>query len=412
MWVNQYGVVDHLIFDGSSFVLNAEGQRVFRLKSWGTDSEIVQIPKDKVQAIFTDRIEPTRVQQNEGELAEILAAIETGIREYLPQIHHDAVVFGLSGGLDSAMAAAFTTRALGAENVFVIKMPSEFSSDGSIVDSDELIRNLGIPDQNVLTIPIVEMMDALGSALAKAGFPFEILAQFDAGRVAIENLQARTRMLLEFFISNLSGTLRPEDKAIADWLIKKDPRWAVFFTRKAAKIATSDKSELAVGNGTIFGDVAGVLAVNGDLYKTQLWALGYYINQISRRELIPVKILTKDPTPELLGGQLTTDKFPSYRVIDPILIDLIENDFSPEQLRTKYASFDQRVPAKFLKPTLVDFILQLYARSEFKRELAQMPVLRVSSRAFGKERRMTNVAQKFSTISDADIAQCMIHLAN
>jgi NH3-dependent NAD+ synthetase/predicted amidohydrolase len=410
MWVNQYGVVDHLNFDGSSFVLNAQGKRVFRLKSWAPDSEIVQFPFDSRQAIFTDRIEPARSQQNEGELADILAAIETGLREYIPQIGHNSVVFGLSGGLDSAMAAAFSVRALGADHVFVIKMPSDYSSEGSITDSDQLIKNLGIPPQNVLTLPIREMMTALGNTLREAGLPFEDLEKFDGGRVAIENLQARTRMMLEFFISNLTGSMKPEDTEIAKWLTAHDPRWAAFISRRAAKIATSDKSELAVGNGTIFGDVAGVLAVNGDLYKTELWDLGYYINQISGREVIPLKILTKDPTPELLGGQLTTDKFPPYRVIDPILIDLIENNFSPDQLRSKYLSFDERVPEHFRHPTLVDFILKLYARSEFKRELAQMPVIRVHARAFGKERRVTNVAQKFSPLTAAEINQCLRHL--
>ncbi len=411
LWLNQFGVVDQLIFDGSSFGLNAQGKVAFRLASWRPDFEVVSVSKDKTQAPVLENMAGRGRQTSQSEIDQRLSAIEVGVREFAHLINHDSVVFGFSGGLDSTMAAAFAVRALGAENVFAIKMPSDFSSEGSITDTDVLIKNLGIPPENVLTLPIQGVVDAIIEALRGQGIESDDLMSFDGGRVAVENIQARVRMILEFFISNLTGNTHPGFEGVVERLRQRDPRWAKFLSRKAAKLATSDKSELALGNGTIFGDIAGVYAINGDLYKTDLWDLGFHINHLAGREVIPVKILEKEPTAELLKAQLTTDKFPPYRIVDPLLKDLIENHLTPDLLRTKYRSLNEVVSPKFLTPTLVDTILRMYANSEFKRELAQMPTARVSRRSFGKERRTTISVQKYQPFTADDAAACAAEVA-
>ncbi len=407
IYVNQAGVVDHLVFDGNSFGTDAKGKLAFKLNAFAADEAIVSVPKDPKKPMYLE-VNHARLQHIESELDQVIQATEFWIREFLAHIGHDSVVFGLSGGLDSAMTTVFSAKALGPEKVFVIMMPSKVSTSGSITHSQKLIKNLGIPAENVLEIPIVDIVEAYYATLEKAGLSREFLDSVKFATTAVENIQARTRMALEFFISNLSGEIKPEMKPIVDMMAKKDPRWANFFSKRKAKFNTSDKSEMLIGNGTIFGDVAGVGGPNLDKYKTELFALGYRYNELAGRELIPLEILTKEPSPELMAQQLTTDLYPPYSIMDPLLMDLHEHGMSPAELHAKYDGWNSRINPKF--GSFVDFMLWKYTSSEFKRELAQMPAPKNHPTSVGKERRVTISVKKFGPVMTP--AECLKALQN
>jgi NAD+ synthase (glutamine-hydrolysing) len=266
-----------------------------------------------------------------------------GTRDYLRKCGFSKAVIGLSGGIDSALVAAIAVEALGRENVQGVGMPSEFSSEGSVSDAEALARNLGIA---FTLLPVREIYERFTETLAPS------FAESKFG-LAEENLQPRIRGTLLMALSNKTGGL---------------------------VLTTGNKSEMAVGYCTLYGDMVGALAVIGDVYKTEVYALSRYANR--EREVIPESTLTKPPSAELRPGQKDTDSLPPYDVLDPILRAYVEEYESAEEIGAK-----QRVDA-----TLVRSVIGLVERSEYKRQQAA-PVLKVSKKSFGMGRRFPIAAK-------------------
>ncbi len=292
-----------------------------------------------------------RLATKYGEQEMVLQAIMNGLREYLKRTGQKKVVFGLSGGLDSAVTLAIAALAIGPENVVAIMMPSENSSQGSVDDSKRMAKLIGLPEKNLLTLPIQDVfaaeIETLRAGLTASGYDLD-----KVGTIPYENLQSRSRMIFEMFVANIIPN--------------------------AIKLNTSNKSEIAMGYSSMYGDSTGAISLLGDLYKTQVRAMGYYINQRQGSEYVPVKILEKAPSAELRKGQVTASEIPDYQFLDPLLIDLVENRFSPEQLRAKYTS----QLADSWGPHWVDIVLKRFAQNEWKRNQLP-PAVYVSKLGFG-----------------------------
>jgi NAD+ synthase (glutamine-hydrolysing) len=274
-------------------------------------------------------------------MEDIYQGLIMGIQDFFHKNKFHKAILGLSGGIDSALVAVLAAKALGPEKVLALLMPSEFSSDHSITDSLELAKKLGI---NHETIPIKGSFDALRQACEPAfkGMGFN---------VAEENMQSRIRGTLLMAYTNKFGYIL---------------------------LNTSNKSELAVGYGTLYGDMNGGLGVIGDLTKTQIYGLCKYINQ--KEEIIPNSILTKEPSAELRPDQKDSDSLPAYDVLDSILEAHLEFRITEEELAEQ---FDAETVKK---------VLDLVSRNEYKRYQAP-PILRVSGKAFGMGRRVPLVGQ-------------------
>jgi NAD+ synthase (glutamine-hydrolysing) len=269
-------------------------------------------------------------------------ALVLGIQDYFKKLGFSTAIIGLSGGIDSALTTVLAAEALGVDNVRVVLMPSRFSSDHSVSDSEELAKNLGIRYD---TIPIHKPYDAFLNQLQ----PLFEKRPFD---VTEENIQARCRGIILMALSNKFGNIL---------------------------LNTSNKSEIAVGYGTLYGDLAGGLSVLGDVYKTEVYSLAKFINQDD--EIIPENILTKAPSAELRPNQKDTDSLPEYDMIDRILYQYIELRRDPQDIIRM--GFDEKI---------VKRVLRLVNINEFKRHQTA-PTLRVSSKAFGMGRRMPIVAK-------------------
>jgi len=265
-----------------------------------------------------------------------------GVKDYFGKLGFKKAILGLSGGIDSAVVAALTQRALGKDNVRVILMPSQFSSDHSVNDARRLAQNLGVQYD---IIPIQEIYESYETALRPHfwGQPFNI---------AEENIQARARGMLLMAFSNKFGNIL---------------------------LNTSNKSEMAVGYGTLYGDMCGGLSVIGDVYKTEVYELARFINKDG--EVIPENIITKPPSAELRPDQKDSDSLPDYDILDEILYQYIENRQSPSDLIEK--GFDEKLVRK---------VLRLVNINEFKR-YQTAPVIRVSHKSFGMGRRMPIVGK-------------------
>jgi NAD+ synthase (glutamine-hydrolysing) len=284
-------------------------------------------------------------RQSSDKIALIEQGIIVGLRDYFGKLGLKQVIIGLSGGIDSALTAALATKALGAENVRGILMPSEYSSDHSVADAVALAENLGIRYD---IIPIQPPFDTFLVTLAPL---FE-------GRdldVTEENIQARIRGILLMALSNKFGYIL---------------------------LNTTNKSEMAVGYGTLYGDLCGGLSVLGDVYKTEVYELAALINRSGK--LIPENSIKKAPSAELRPDQQDSDSLPEYAVLDPILHHYIEERLGPDE-----------IIAKGYDPTLVARILRMVNMNEFKRHQTA-PVIRVSPKAFGIGRRMPIVAKYLS----------------
>jgi len=278
-----------------------------------------------------------------NETARTWEALVLGTRDYLRKCGFSKAVVGLSGGIDSALVAAIAVEALGKENVQGVGMPSEFSSSGSVSDAEKLAKNLGI----AFTIaPIKEIYSKFEKTLE----PFFAGTQFG---LAEENLQPRIRGGLLMAVSNKTGAL---------------------------VLTTGNKSEMACGYCTLYGDMVGALAVIGDVYKTEVYALSRYANR--EREVIPPDTLTKPPSAELRPGQKDTDSLPPYEVLDPILKAYIEEYQAASEIAA-----EQHVDEKLVKQ-----VLRLVELSEYKRKQAA-PVLKVSKKSFGMGRRFPIAAK-------------------
>ena len=334
LYVNQVGGNDELIFDGASSAFDDRGQVIAQAKAFEEDLLLVDPFAEK----------PSRIEAYPQGIAAMHDALVLGTRDYVHKCGFKTVLLGLSGGIDSAVTAAVAVAALGPEHVVGVAMPSRYSSDHSRSDAQILADNLGI---SCKTIPIEPM---------HAAYEANLRPHFE-GRppdISEENIQARIRGGLLMALSNKFG-----------WLL----------------LTTGNKSELAVGYCTLYGDMCGGLAVIGDVPKTAVYRLAEYINQRAGREVIPRGTFTKPPSAELRPDQTDQDSLPPYEVLDAILEDYINEEKSAEEIIA--AGFDPDVVRRVIR--LVDF-------SEYKRKQAALG-LKVTSRAFGSGRRIPIAAR-------------------
>ncbi len=334
VYANQVGGNDDLIFDGCSFVLNPQGEVIQSLSAFQTD--FASIEWDGQQQDFKNNGKTENIQSLDRE---IWQALVLGVKDYLRKCGFSQVILGLSGGIDSSLVAAIAAEAIGAENVLGVLMPSPYSSEHSIQDGLALAQNLGIKTQ---IIPIEEMMSAFDTAL-------EPLFKDREFGIAEENIQSRIRGTLLMGISNKFGYLL---------------------------LSTGNKSEMAVGYCTLYGDMNGGLAVIADVPKTRVYSICRWLNQHHNREIIPENVLTKPASAELKPGQIDQDSLPAYEILDDILYRLVEQHQSPQQIIA--AGHDQ---------SIVEKVVKLVLRAEFKRRQAP-PGLKISDRAFGTGWRM------------------------
>ncbi|QDU81858.1 Glutamine-dependent NAD(+) synthetase [Polystyrenella longa] len=336
LFVNQVGGNDDLVFDGRSFAMNKQGQTVAALCPFESCIEYIDIDN------LGD--EPVRLERQYEQ--ELLDALVVGLRDYMHKSGFTDCVLGLSGGIDSALAAYIAAKALGPKHVHGILMPSRYSSDHSVDDALKLAEAIGIDHE---TIPI----DAVHNAYEGLSIISDDLAG-EAGGLADQNLQARIRGAIVMLRSNRHG-----------WIA----------------LATGNKSELAIGYCTIYGDMAGGFAVLCDLFKEDVYGLSRYINETcEKREVIPDNIITKPPSAELAPDQFDQDTLPPYPVLDAILTGLIEQEKS-------FSALCEEFPAE-----TVQWVINRLDRNEFKRR--QMPPgIKLSQRAFGSGRRMPIVAR-------------------
>ena len=326
-WVNQVGGNDDLIFDGRSGAFDHDGKLFARAKGFAEDLLVVDLDA------MTGVIAPDDFTAE----AEIWNALVLGVRDYARKTHFKKVLLGLSGGIDSALTAAIAVDALGPENVLGVMMPSAYSSKGSVDDSVELARNLGI---QVIALPISPIMETYETTLAGAFQGYK-------PDVTEENIQSRIRGNLLMALSNKYGALL---------------------------LTTGNKSELAVGYCTLYGDMNGGLAVIADLPKMMVYRVSRYRNK--RKADIPESTLTKAPSAELRPDQTDQDSLPPYEVLDQILELHIERSQSAEEIIAQ--GYDEGTVRR---------VLRLVRNAEFKRKQAA-PVLKVTSRAFGTGWRM------------------------
>ena len=339
LYVNQVGAQTEIIFDGGSLVFDANGNLLDEMPYFKEELRVYEFSDHKIQGLkpFVREVMP--------DIAQIHDALVLGIKDYFAKSGFKQAVLGLSGGIDSAIVCALACRALGPENVMAVLMPSKYSSDHSIKDALDLVNNIGCMHE---VIEIKDAADAFDKMLRPAfkGLPFN---------VAEENIQARCRGIVVMAMSNKFGYIL---------------------------LNTSNKSECAVGYGTLYGDMCGAIGVIGDVYKTQIYQLTEYINKDG--EVIPENTVVKPPSAELRPGQKDSDSLPDYDVLDKILFQYIE-------LRKSSSA----IIAQGFEEALVRRIIKMVNSAEFKRYQTP-PILRVSPKAFGMGRRMPLVGKYLS----------------
>lgn len=335
LFVNQIGGNDDLVFDGQSLVLDENGKRICSLNRFEEDLKVFDLKANhKTDLVKID------------ETADLLDALILGVRDYAGKCGFKNFVLGLSGGIDSAVAAYIAARALQPENVHCLLMPSRYSSEHSVDDSIKMAKLLGL-DAQVIPIDDIHRAYELANVV-------DIDLENDPAGLADQNLQARIRGALVMIRSNTHG-----------WL----------------PLATGNKSELAVGYCTLYGDMAGGFAVLADVFKKDVYALARYINsEREKREVIPENIITKPPSAELAPDQFDQDSLPPYPVLDAILEGLIEEELSVDEI------------AKEHPRETVEWVIAKLDRNEFKRR-QMAPGIKLSPRAFGSGRRMPMAAR-------------------
>ncbi|MBC6476404.1 MAG: NAD+ synthase [Hormoscilla sp. GM102CHS1] len=337
IYVNQVGGNDDIVFDGSSFALNSKGELLGRAKAFEPDFMVISFNEKILDLEAPEAVQLTPLA--ECSEAEIWSALVLGVRDYARKCGFNKIVLGLSGGIDSSLVAAIASAAIGPENVLGVLMPSPYSSDHSVKDALLLAENLGMTAE---TITIGDLMSSYDRTLEK-------MFAGTASGVAEENIQSRIRGNMLMAIANKFGHLL---------------------------VSTGNKSEMAVGYCTLYGDMNGGLAVISDLPKTSVYSVCRWLNAKSQKEVIPENILTKPPSAELKPGQVDQDSLPPYDILDGILHRLIEN----------HESEDQIVAAGHDLST-VNRIRKMVKRAEFKRRQAP-PGLKITQRAFGTGWRM------------------------
>lgn len=332
VYCNHVGAQTELIFDGGSIYVNKEGAFQRELQYFEEDFAIIDTNSNK----------EVNIQVEQSKTALIHDALITGIKDYFNKLGFKKALVGLSGGIDSAVVFAMAAEALGSENVMGVLMPSQFSSDHSISDARKLAANLNAEQHLIEIEPLFSAFSEQLSPLFQ-NLPFNL---------AEENLQARIRGTLLMAVSNKFGHIL---------------------------LNTTNKSEAAVGYGTLYGDMNGGLSILGDLYKMEVYDLARYINR--EREIIPVNSIEKAPSAELRPGQKDSDSLPEYDVLDKILFEYIELRKGPEAIISQ--GFDA---------STVKRVLKMVNTTEYKRHQTP-PILRVSRKSFGTGRRMPIVGK-------------------
>ena len=340
-YVNHVGAQTELLFDGGSMVINSKGEIVDELLYFEEDLRVFDLEQIDNPA-FTSQFPPPEKKEK---IELIHDALIMGVRNYFLKLGFGKAILGLSGGIDSAVTLVIVARALGEKNVRAVLMPSAFSSDHSITDAIELANNIGCQYD---IINIEKTFKSFEDTLAPyfKGLPFDITE---------ENIQARIRGVILMALSNKFGYIL---------------------------LNTSNKSEAAVGYGTLYGDMNGGISVLGDVYKTDVFKLAGFINK--DKEVIPESTIIKSPSAELHPGQKDADSLPEYDILDKILYQYIELRKSPKELIEQ--GFGEEI---------VRMVLKLVNTNEYKRYQAP-PMLRISSKAFGMGRRMPIVAKYLS----------------
>ena len=337
-YVNQTGAQTELIFDGQSLAVNAQGD-IYKMPAFEECMSLFDLEKVKTGEGSADYTPVPKMEV-------IYKALVEGISGYFSKLGFKKALLGMSGGIDSALVLALAVKALGKDNVLPVLMPSPYSSEGSISDALDMVAKVGTDHKIIPIAPVMYAYD-------------EILAPHFAGLkpdITEENIQARGRGAILMALSNKLNHIL---------------------------LNTSNKSEIAVGYSTMYGDAIGALAVIGDLYKTEIYALCEYINQVEG-PTIPVEIITKAPSAELRPDQKDSDSLPSYEILDAVLYQYIEMHQGPREIINM--GFDK---------DLVYKVLKLVNQSEYKRYQAP-PVLRVSDKSFGSGRRLPIVAKYLS----------------
>ncbi|MDY0076025.1 MAG: NAD+ synthase [Bacteroidales bacterium] len=334
IYVNHVGAQTELLFDGGSMVISQKAEVHKRMDFFKEGLTIFDLE--------TDFSKPKKVLELPTKMELIHQALVMGIRNYFEKLGFKKAILGLSGGLDSALTMALAAEALGAENVFAVLMPSQFSSDHSIKDAVDLAENLGSPYETIAIDPLYKSFKT----------QLEPLFSGQPDDVTEENIQARARGVLLMAISNKFGYIL---------------------------LNTSNKSEAAVGYGTLYGDMNGGISVLGDVYKTEAFELARHINK--DREIIPENTIVKPPSAELRPNQKDSDSLPDYAILDAILYAYIEQRKGPETIIGE--GFDEKIVRR---------VLRLVNQNEYKRHQTP-PILRVSPKAFGMGRKMPIVAK-------------------
>ncbi len=354
IYCNTVGSQTELVFDGGSMIVNAEGELVKELAyfkedlqsvNWLDNNSFITNETDSHKVLSITNIHShSNLQANFG-IENIYAALISGISDYFKKMGFSKAIVASSGGIDSALVLALACRALGPENVSAVLMPSQFSTNHSVDDAIKLSENLG---NHYDIISIRDIFECYENTLKPLfnNLPFN---------VAEENLQSRIRGTLVMAFSNKFGSIL---------------------------LNTSNKSELATGYGTLYGDMAGGLGVLGDLYKVQVYALAKYINR--EVEIIPQNILEKAPSAELRPGQKDADSLPDYTVLDAVLYKYIELRMGPKE-----------IIATGVEANLVHRVLKMVNNNEYKRNQF-CPIIRVSPKAFGIGRRVPIVGKYLS----------------
>jgi len=339
-YVNQVGGQTELLFDGNSMVLGNDGTLIEELEQFKEQTKVIDLNKVKQHSSASPLT--SNIQHPISSIQAIYSALIMGIRDYFHKMGFTSAVLGLSGGIDSAVTLVLAAESLGNENVKAILMPSRFSSEHSITDARELAETLQAPYDIISIDSTFASMEKSMEPLFQ-GLPFNLTE---------ENIQARIRAVILMAIANKFGYIL---------------------------LNTSNKSEAAVGYGTIYGDMCGGLSILGDVYKTQVYELAEYINR--DRIIIPENTINKPPSAELRPGQQDSDSLPAYEILDRILYEYIELRQGPDDLIGM--GFD---------PETVKKVLRLVNTSEWKRHQTP-PILRISPKAFGTGRRMPIVGR-------------------